>query len=114
MTNAVVSLTTPILAALTEREVPAPAVYRIRKGFAVVQFAGAAKGRIVLLPEGAELRLIGSSCLSKCLEVACENQRYNIFQADLLGPWATLIRPKPMKPRPTKPLPTLASIGACA
>jgi hypothetical protein len=114
MTNAVVSLTTPILAALTEREVPAPAAYRIRKGFAVVQFDGAAKGRIVFLPEGAELRLIGPSCLSKCFEVACETQRYNIFQADLLGPWSTLIQPIPMKPSRLKPIRTLASIGACA
>jgi hypothetical protein len=116
MTNAVVSLTPPTLAA--------PGVYRIRKRFAVIQFDviqfdaaqfdGAAKGRIVFLPEGSELRLIGSSCLSKCVEVAHENQFYNIFQADLLGPWSTLIQPIPMKPGRMKPTPTLASIGACA
>jgi hypothetical protein len=68
-------------------------VYRIRKSFAAVHFDPAGKGRIVFLPEGAELRVIGSSCLCECFEVLCENRHYNIFKVDLLGPWSSRIEP---------------------
>jgi len=67
-------------------------VYRIRKSFAAVHFEQTEKGRIVFLPEGAKLSLIGSSsCLREGFEVMHEGQLYNIFKADLLGPWSTPI-----------------------
>lgn len=109
MTNAVVSLTTPVPAAQFEkREAPVPDLYRIRKGFAVVQFDSDAKGRIVFLPEGAELRLVGPSPLRKCFEVACKDQLYNIFQEDLLGPWTTPLRSS------RRGMVRVAAVGVCA
>ncbi len=109
MTNAVVSLTTPVLAPQFEkREAPVPDVYRIRKGFAVVQFDSEAKGRIVFLPEGAELRLVGQSLLRKCFEVACKDQLYHIFQEDLLGPWSTPIRTS------RRAMVRVEAVGVCA
>jgi hypothetical protein len=109
MTNAVASMTMIVLAAPAENgDAQAPEVYRLRKCFAVVQFDAGAKGRIVVLPEGAELRMAGPSALCKCFEVVCKNQRYNIFREDLLGPWSTPIknsRSGSMRAR---------AVGACA
>jgi hypothetical protein len=94
MTNAATPLTTIPLATPTENEAAPPQrVYRLRKCFAVVQFDLESKGRIVFLPEGAELRMVGpSSRLCKGFEVVCKNELYNIFQADLLGPWSTPVK----------------------
>ena len=98
MTSAETIATRRILGKLpAKRKAPAAQMYRIRKAFAVVYFEPAGQGRIVFLPEGAELRIIGPSCLYKCFEVLYENRLYNMFKADLLGPWANpvpnLIRP---------------------
>lgn len=49
-------------------EAEAPKVYRLRKCFAVVQFDTGLKGRIVFLPHGAEVCIVGSSCLPECFE----------------------------------------------
>ena len=93
MTNTVAPLTTFSLALPAEnRGAEAPPMYRLRKSFAVVHFESPGKGRIVFLPEGADLLLVGPSPLRQCLEVVCENQLYNIFQVDLLGPWSTPVR----------------------
>jgi len=73
-------------------------MYRIRKPFAVVHFDTAGQGRIVLLPEGTELRVVGPSCLRRCVEVLYENRLYNIFKADLLGHTADPIEPNPIAP----------------
>lgn len=78
-------------------------VYRLRKRFAVVQFDAEARGRIVFLPEGAELRLIGASCLSGLLEVLCQDDCYHIFQVDLLGPWSVPIKSQARELRPSEP-----------
>jgi hypothetical protein len=81
-------------------------VYRLRKSFAVVHFEQPGKGRIVFLPEGAELHLAGPSLLSKCFEVVCDNLSYNIFAEDLFGAWSTPIkngRSGAMRPRATQP-----------
>lgn len=102
MTNAVAPLTTIPLPAPTENvEVPAP-LYRLSKPFAAVQFDQSAKGRIVFLPEGAELRVVGSSCLSECFEVRRDGQLYHIFKVDLLGPWSTRLKKRPVRPVPAR------------
>jgi hypothetical protein len=93
--------------------------YRLRKSFAAVHFEPAGKGRIVFLPEGADVHVIGPSRMGECFEVMCENQLYNIFRVDLLGPWSTPvkaspIKPSPIQPRPLKPIRALAAMGACA
>lgn len=67
-------------------------LYRLRKCFPAVRFDQTAKGRIVFLPEGTEVCVVGSSRLSKCLEVLCQSQRYSIFETDLLGPWSVLTK----------------------
>ncbi len=93
MTNSAPLTTIPLAAPAENGAIPVQRVYRLRKCFPVVQFDLEAKGRIVFLPEGAELRLIGpSSTLSKGLEVACNNELYNMFEADLLGPWSTPVK----------------------
>lgn len=85
--------TTRIFGAPTESgDSTAARVYRTSKSFAVVHFEPAGRGRIVFLPERAELRAIGSSCLCECCEVLCEDPLYHIFKADLLGPWSSPIK----------------------
>ncbi|MGA2879195.1 MAG: hypothetical protein ABSG13_09620 [Bryobacteraceae bacterium] len=89
MTNTVASLSIrPAAVQIDKREIQALRAYRTKKPFAVVHFDPAGKGRIVSLPEGAKLHLIGPSCLRECFEVAHESQHYNIFKVDLLGPWS--------------------------
>ncbi len=88
---------------------PATPVYRLRKSFAAVQFDPVGKGCIVFLPEGAELRVVGSSRMSGCFEVAHEDQLYNVFKVDLLGPWSIAVRSKPIKLGRAS-----AAMGACA
>jgi hypothetical protein len=93
MTSAAAPLTMIILAPPAENAEPeATRVYRLRKRFAVVEFVPEAKGRIVFLPEGAEVRIAGPSALCKCVEVRCGAHLYNIFQEDLLGPWSMRVR----------------------
>jgi len=72
-----------------------PQQYRLRKCLSVVQFDQTAKGRIVFLPEGTELRVVGPSRLSGCLEVPRGHQLYNIFKVDLLGPRSAPVESKP-------------------
>jgi hypothetical protein len=115
MTRTDASSTTIIFGEPTEkREAPATRAYRLTKPFAAVHFEPAGKGRIVFLPEGAELRVIGSSRLCGCFEVMFENQLYNMFKVDLLGPWSTPIGRASMKANATKPIRALAAVGACA
>lgn len=109
MTNAVAPLMTIPLAPPTESsEVQAPRMYRLRKSFAVVHFEASEKGRIVFLPEGADLRVVGPSALCKCVEVLCGNQRYHIFQEDLLGPWSMPVRSS------RRGMVRIKAVGACA
>jgi hypothetical protein len=125
MTSTLASLTTATCGLVSESsEAVSTRLYRLRKAFAAVQFDPAGRGRIVFLPEGAELCITGGSCVSECLEVMHEDQLYNIFKVDLLGPWSTPIKPTPIKPTPLKttslktsrlkPMRGLAVVGACA
>src|SRR5580700_4836360 len=92
MTTTVAPSTMGIWSAPAEERDPSmERMYRLRKSFVVVNFERAGKGRIVFLPEGAELRVIGPSCLCECLEVMHENRLYNIFKVDLLGAWSDQI-----------------------
>jgi len=114
MKRTVTSSTTTILGESIEKSFgSATQMYRLRKSFAAVHFEPAGKGRIVFLPQEAEVLVIGPSCLCECFEVMFENQLYNLFKVDLLGPWSTTIKPKPVKPKPIKPARALA-VGACA
>jgi len=109
MTSTVAPSTAGIFDKLTEKsELPVTRAYRLRKSFAAVHFEEAGKGRIVFLPEGAQVRIVGPSSLCKCLEVMFENRLYNMFKVDLLGIWAS-----PTKSSPIKPAKALA-VGACA
>jgi hypothetical protein len=120
MTRTDASSTTIILGeSIENREAPATRAYRLTKPFAAVHFEPAGKGRIVVLPEGAELRVNGPSSLCGCFEVMFENQLYNMFKIDLLGPWstpikATAIKRALMKGNAIKPIRALAAVGACA
>jgi hypothetical protein len=110
MTSTITSSITRIVGESTAKsEAPVTRAYRTKRSFAAVQFEPAGKGRIVFLPQGAELLVIGSSRLCECFEVLFENQLYNIFKEDLLGPCST-----PIKSNSIKPIPALVAIGACA
>lgn len=62
MTKTCVSLTTRFRGTRSDRNrLPATRRYRIRKSFPVVHFEQNGKGRIVFLPEGEELYVIGFS-----------------------------------------------------
>jgi len=109
MTNPVESLATlPFAAPVEDQDNQAPQSYRLGKPFAAVQFDADAKGRIVFLPAGAEVRIVGPSALCKCVEALCGNRRYNIFQQDLLGPWSTRVKKRSNRPVPAR------SVAACA
>lgn len=119
MTRTAAASTTIILGAPIEtNETPATRLYRLGKSFAAVHFEHTGKGRIVFLPEGAEVRIIGLSCVCECFEVMFENQPYSVFKVDLLGPWSMPIEPMPMEPTPFQPTPAkptpMKPIGALA
>jgi hypothetical protein len=88
--------------------------YRLRKCFAAVQFDAEAKGRIVFVPEGAEVSVVGSSRLGGCLEVLWGCQRYSMFQVDLLGPWSAPMESKPARSRRIDSGRVAVAVGACA
>jgi hypothetical protein len=100
---------------IEKSEAPVTPAYRLMKSFAAVHFEPAGKGRIVFLPEGADVHVIGPSRMGECFEVMFENRLYNIFRVDLFGPWST---PIPIKLSPIqpglKPIRALAAMEACA
>jgi hypothetical protein len=108
-TSALAPSTTRTFDRLSDKcERPNTRAYRLRKSFAAVHFEAAGKGRIVFLPEGAVVRVIGPSSVAKCFEIMFENRLYNMFKADLLGIWAS-----PTKSSPIQPAKALA-VGASA
>jgi hypothetical protein len=98
MATCLATVTTIIRGAPTQSvEAPAPRAYRLRESLAAVRFDPSGKGRIVFLPQGAELHLIGDSRLPECFEVMHGTQLYHVFQVDLLGPRSTPIQHKTLK-----------------
>ena len=68
--------------------------YCTKTSFVAVHFNRSGKGRIVFLPYGAELRVIGpSSCLREGFEVAFEHQHYHVFEIDLTARSAPMGEP---------------------
>jgi hypothetical protein len=109
MTSTLAPSTTRNFDKLSDKsERPNTRAYRLRKSFAAVHFEAAGKGRVVLLPDGAEVHVVGLSTLAGCCEVMFENRLYNMFKADLSGIWAS-----PTKSSPMQPAKALA-LGACA
>ena len=71
--------------ALTEKsEPPASGVYRLTGSVTAVHFEQDGHGRIVFLPKGAELEVVGFSGLRNCFEVMWEGQLYSVFKVDVL------------------------------
>jgi|ERR1700685_2502813 hypothetical protein len=99
MTTLVVSSTAiPFSATSDESKARATRAYCTKTSFVAVHFDEVGKGRIVFLPDGAMLRVIGpSSCLPEGFEVMFENQRYNVFGIDLFAR-SSLIR-EPIQPK---------------
>jgi hypothetical protein len=85
MTSALVSLKTVLPCVYSdENNAPVERAYRTKTSFVAVHFDEAGRGRIVFLPAGATLRVIGpSSCLREALEVMFEARTYNVFEIDL-------------------------------
>jgi hypothetical protein len=91
-------------------EVPATTVYLIRKSFPAVHFEKNGKGRIVFLPEGAVLRVIGlAPRLREGFEIIYDRQLYNIFKADLLGPWSNPIESSQIETTRSKTMRAIAA-----
>ena len=65
-------------------EVPPSGAYRLTDSLTTVHFEKDGQGRIVFLPKGAELQVVGFSCLRECLEVMWKDQLYSVFKVDLL------------------------------
>ena len=86
MTTPVVSSTAFVPGVIsTESNVPARRTYRTTTSFVAVHFDETGKGRIVFLPFGATLHVIGrSSCLPAGFEVEFEHKHYNVFEIDVL------------------------------
>ncbi len=72
-------------------DLPENRVYRLKKEFMAIHFERGGQGQIILLPKGAELEVIGFSCLCDCFEVLWEDQPYSLFKVDLLGSWTSPI-----------------------
>ncbi len=70
---------------------PSNRVYRLKKELMAVQFERDGKGQITLLPKGAEVEVVGFSCLSECFEVLWKGRRCSVFEVDLLGTWSSPI-----------------------
>ncbi len=116
MTRTYVSSITIFRSARAEkREVPATRVYRISKSFAAVHFEQTGKGRIVFLPAGAKLSVVGSSsCLCEGFEVMYDRQLYNIFKADLLGPCCNPMKSSPIETSRCETRQDIPAVGAYA
>jgi len=89
-----IRMATPVLSSMAvlpgvtskESDAPARRTYRTTTTFVAVHFDEAGKGRIVFLPFGALLQVIGrSSCLPKGLEVVFERCNYNVFEIDVMA-----------------------------
>ena len=102
------------------RGLPAARLYRISKSFAVVHLEQTGQGRIVFLPKGGELRVVGwSPCLGEGFEVEYKMQLYSIFKADLLGPWSNPIGSNPIasnqkEASQSRAVRAMSAMGACA
>ncbi len=105
-TPGVFSTAIPISATINESNAPAMRAYRTRTSFVAVHFDRSGKGRIVFLPAGVKLHVIGpSSCLSEGVEVMFENRIYNVFEVDLEARSRLIRVPVRMQRRP---------VAACA
>jgi len=107
MTTPVVSATSMFSCAICDESAAAATrAYRTKTSFVAVHFDQAGKGRIVFLPFGAMLRVIGpSSCLPEGFEVMFENQIYNVFEVDLTARCGLIHEPVRMQDR---------AVAACA
>jgi hypothetical protein len=99
MISAVVSLKTALpCATLYETNASPTRAYRTQTSFVAVHFDEAGKGRIVFLPNGATLRVLGpSSLLPEGFEIEFEHLIYNVFKTDLVArsvPISEPARPK--------------------
>jgi hypothetical protein len=88
MTTPIVSSTAmPSIVANDGRNAPASRAHQTKTSFIAVHFYQPGKGRIIFLPYGAVLRVVGpSSYLPEGVEVMFDGQLYNIFETDLLAP----------------------------
>jgi hypothetical protein len=101
MTSAVVSLKTALPCATRYETNTSPTrAYRTQTSFVAVHFEEPGKGRIVFLPNGAALRVIGpSSLLPEGVEVEFEHRIYNVFKTDLVARSVPILEPTRPKGR---------------
>lgn len=94
-------MTSPILSSKAIRSaalgrasaLPVQRAYRTVKPLTSIQFDEAGKGRFVFLAENVVLCVLGASSLTGCVEVACEEQSYHVFNTDLLSRSTLIVEP---------------------
>ena len=59
--------------------------FRLTKSLKAVKFDENGKGIMVELPVGADVRILGTSTIKGCLEILCDEERYNVFEKDLMS-----------------------------
>ena len=91
MTSTEAISTSRIAPVETGRALPVNRVYRLKKELMAVKFDRSGNGQIVSLPKGAELEIVGFSCLSECFEVVWRERCCSVFEVDLLGTWSSPI-----------------------
>jgi hypothetical protein len=57
--------------------------FRLSKPLNVVSLDADGKGKLVTLPIGAVITVCGASSIPSCVEIVCEQTRYNAFEQDL-------------------------------
>ena len=99
MKAAVVPLKTALPSVASDADNVRPTrAYRTKTSFVAVHFDDAGKGRIVFVPYGATLRVIGpSSLLPDGFEVKFEDFVYNVFETDLVA--RSILISEPTRPK---------------
>ncbi len=60
-------------------------ILRLTKGFLAVKFGADGHGLLFRIPAGARVELLGSSAIPGCVEIAYNDECFNMFEVDLRG-----------------------------
>jgi len=58
--------------------------FRLTKALLAVKFGETQQTKLLRLPLGANVDVLGSSVIWGCVEIVCNDQHYHIFEEDLL------------------------------
>jgi hypothetical protein len=58
--------------------------FRLTKSVLVVNYGNDRHKLLFWLPVGVDIDILGSSAISGCVEILCNDDRYHVFKEDLL------------------------------